>query len=270
MDHQQHVQQPGYHELQGEKAAQHMLPPQYAQAHQQAIPSYHAESSGPSQSSSGTLLTIKRSVALSILGAIVLLLLLVIGLSAGLGVSQNKLNRANDNIEIMKSQILSPVAESNKPVPTISITSLPPASPTPTPDPSRTSFIISTPSQTAALVQCPSVNNTVYTVTSASSGPAKKFTRLCGLDYGGSDEATDIGNVKVNSLDQCIEACAKKSGCTGAGWGVTDKANPLQSCWMKKGLKKPHDAKMPDWGFAVLVGGDQGGDGGDDGGAPAE
>lgn len=98
-------------------------------------------------------------------------------------------------------------------------------------------------------VQCPQVNGTVYT---ASSG-GKRFRRMCGVDYGGEGEAIDIANVKTRSLDACIDACASRSNCTGAGWGVIkgDK-NPLQSCWMKTNLTKFHKA-TPDWGFAVFV-----------------
>jgi hypothetical protein len=117
------------------------------------------------------------------------------------------------------------------------------------PSQTTTSSATATPTAAAADVQCPRVNGTVYT---ASTG-GKRFRRMCGIDYGGNGEAIDIGSVKTRSLDACIDACASKSNCTGAGWGVIqgDKG-PLQSCWMKTNLTKFHSATS-DWGFALLV-----------------
>ncbi|KAK3998225.1 hypothetical protein QBC44DRAFT_354133 [Cladorrhinum sp. PSN332] len=260
MDHQQpQIQQPSgyYQQLQEEKGAPQ--PPQYPQ---QTFPSYHAEPNGPppaTTSSEAQSVPIKRSVALAILGALLLLLVLVIGLGAGLGVSQRNLSQANARLEVMQAQIagIPAVSPNTQTLSTSTPIPAPSTLATSTLTASRTST--STPSPTAALVQCPGVNNTIYT-TYTSTGQQKRFTRLCGLDYSGEDEATDIANVKVNSLDQCIEACASRAGCTGAGWGVSssDKADPLQSCWMKKGLKKSHDAKRGDWGFAVLLEADNG------------
>ncbi len=98
-------------------------------------------------------------------------------------------------------------------------------------------------------MQCPRVNGTTYT---ASTG-GKQFRRLCGLDYGGAGEAIDIGNEKTRSLDACIDACASRANCTGAGWGVMDgDKGTTHSCWMKTNLTKSHKA-VPEWGFAVLV-----------------
>lgn len=102
----------------------------------------------------------------------------------------------------------------------------------------------------AADVQCPAVNGTMYT---ASSG-GKRFRRMCGVDYGGEGEAVDIGNVKTRSLDACIDACASRGNCTGAGWGIIKgDQGPTHSCWMKANLTKSHKA-TPEWGFAVFVG----------------
>lgn len=98
-------------------------------------------------------------------------------------------------------------------------------------------------------IECPRVNGTVYT---ASTG-GKRFRRMCGVDYGGAGEAVDIGSVKTLSLDTCIDACASRSNCTGAGWGVIDgDQGPTHSCWMKTNLTKSHTA-TPEWGFAILV-----------------
>jgi hypothetical protein len=86
----------------------------------------------------------------------------------------------------------------------------------------------------------------------ANKTTTKTFLLLCGLDYG-QNEATDIGNVKAKNLNACAEACAKKTNCTGAGWGVIkgDKG-PEHTCWMKTGLIKSHNATGA-WGFAKLV-----------------
>jgi hypothetical protein len=101
-------------------------------------------------------------------------------------------------------------------------------------------------------VQCPQVNGTIYT---ASTG-GKRFRRMCGIDYGGQGEAVDIGNVKTRNMDACIDACASRANCTGAGWGIIKgDQGPTHSCWMKANLTKSHTA-TPEWGFAVLAQGD--------------
>ncbi|KAK4228628.1 hypothetical protein QBC38DRAFT_544032 [Podospora fimiseda] len=245
MAQQQPIQQPsGYYQIQEEKGARQ--PPQYPQQG-----SYQANSSGPLPATpSETVVPIKRSIALAILGAFLVLLIFVIGLGAGLGVSQRNLNQANAKVESIQSQLVAATLSPNTQPSSTSLVPTPLTQSTST-QVSRTSSSSATP--TAALVQCPGVNNTIYTATT-SSGP-KNFRRLCGLDYSGEDEAIDIANVKVNSLDQCIEACANKTGCTGAGWGInlSEKSDPLHSCWMKKALKKSHDAKRADWGFAVVM-----------------
>ena len=106
-----------------------------------------------------------------------------------------------------------------------------------------------TPTAVVADVQCPRVNGSIYT---ASTG-GKRFRRMCGVDYGGPGEAIDIGSVKTRNLDACIDACASRGNCTGAGWGVIENdQGPLHSCWMKTSLNKSHKA-TPEWGFAVLV-----------------
>ena len=134
---------------------------------------------------------------------------------------------------------------------TVTLRPSPPVSPTSTPTPTAT---------VKSDVQCPSINGTIFTTklnstsSNSTTTPAeKRFLLLCGIDYG-SDEATDIGNVKVKNLDACAEACAKKTNCTGAGWGVIkgDKG-PEHTCWMKMGLVKGHNTTGA-WGFAQLVG----------------
>ena len=133
----------------------------------------------------------------------------------------------------------------------------------------------STPTATAIaspIIQCPSINGTTFTATITSSSGAtpttsrgsvaitntntpttKRFLFLCGIDYG-EGEAKDIDNVTAKNLGECAEACAKKKGCTGAGWGVTNGEKGLEhKCWMKSDLVKPHNTTA-DWGFAKLLG----------------
>jgi hypothetical protein len=106
--------------------------------------------------------------------------------------------------------------------------------------------------QTSAVANdaaCPGTNGTVYT----ASTDGKRFRRMCGIDYGGNGESVDIGSVKTLNLDACIDACASRSNCTGAGWGVIEgDKGPTHSCWMKANLTKPHKA-VPEWAFAVLL-----------------
>ncbi|KAK4150425.1 hypothetical protein C8A00DRAFT_18036 [Chaetomidium leptoderma] len=211
----------------------HDNPPEKAAQFQQAYEPYHPQhpsATGP------TVLNITRRVALGVLAVIVLLLLAVIGLGAGLGVSQRDLHQVKGDLEVAQAVLSSVVtgAPTKIPAPTTTTTVAPSATAAPS---------------VAADVQCPKANGTIYT---ASTG-GKRFRRLCGLDYGGEGEADDIGNVKTRNLDGCIDACASRGNCTGAGWGVIEgDKGPTHSCWMKTNLTKPHKA-TPDWGFAVLV-----------------
>ena len=98
---------------------------------------------------------------------------------------------------------------------------------------------------------CEAIHNTKFTTDNG-----KVFQRLCFLDYGGSTaEATDVANVRTPTMEDCMKACSKQEGCTGAGWGPANGVNTYRTtCWMKKDLKKPHVA-TPDFEFAVLVSG---------------
>ena len=108
-------------------------------------------------------------------------------------------------------------------------------------------------------VQCPAINGTEHivsannsTANSSSSVEGKRFRLLCGLDYG-EGEATDIGNVKTKNLAACADACARKTNCTGAGWGVIKgDAGPEHTCWLKTNLTRFHNATSA-WGFAILL-----------------
>ncbi|EAQ85555.1 hypothetical protein CHGG_09569 [Chaetomium globosum CBS 148.51] len=219
MDQHQAAQQPAQYyalpDAQQEKTGQF----QYQQAYElQQHHNTNSPASGP------TMLSVTRGVALSVVGVIVFLLVTVIGLSAGLGVSQRDLQQVKGDLEAAQA--------------VLSVTSAPTTAvvlPT-----STTASIPAVASPTAkADVQCPRVNGTIYT---ASSG-GKRFRRLCGVDYGGEGEAVDIGNVKTINLDACIDACASETNCTGAGWGVIEgDKGPTHSCWMKTNLTKSHKA----------------------------
>lgn len=106
----------------------------------------------------------------------------------------------------------------------------------------------SAPSSIATGNSCLELDNTQ---SSASNG--KTFLQLCGVDYSGVNEATDIGNLKASSFEACIEQCAEEPECTGAGWGPEgNNAQYRGICWMKKDLKRSHIAN-DEWRFAVLL-----------------
>ncbi|KAK3693061.1 hypothetical protein B0T22DRAFT_486851 [Podospora appendiculata] len=190
---------------------------------------YRPSGSGPALAASGaTSLRIKRSVALAVVIVAGLLLFAVIGLASGLGVSQRNLHQAQDDL----ASALGGAAA---------------ASATTTSSPAAAA-----PTATAASFACPNAagNGTLYT-SSATSG-SKQFQRFCGIDFG-PGESTDLGSAKTESLDACLDACAAKPKCTGAGWGViAGDTSSLHSCWMKTNLTRSHEA-TPEWGFGRLV-----------------
>ncbi|KAK5657906.1 hypothetical protein OQA88_2455 [Cercophora sp. LCS_1] len=235
MDHQQSQAPPGFYQVPLEKPIPQYSPyPQQTPLPQQAspVPGYTA----PQPPSRGpTILNVKRSIALAVLGFTLILFILVIGLGAGLGSAQSRLSDATSKLHVVE-QLLSQLSTSSAPpAPT-------PTTPTSTP----------TPTPVKSDVQCPKVNGTSYET--RSSGTTKKFRYLCGFDYG-EGEATDIGNTKTLSLEKCADACAKKTGCTGAGWGViSGDKGPEHVCWMKNNLTTPHVAPAA-WGFALMISG---------------
>ncbi|KAF7514652.1 hypothetical protein G7054_g15127 [Neopestalotiopsis clavispora] len=98
-------------------------------------------------------------------------------------------------------------------------------------------------------VDCPAGNGTTYTV----PGSTVQFLHLCGIDYSGDDEATDLGSVQTNSMADCMDNCAGTSGCTGCGWGYVDGDSLFEhTCWLKSGLKQSHTADSG-WAFAIII-----------------
>ncbi|KAK3363281.1 hypothetical protein B0T25DRAFT_34974 [Lasiosphaeria hispida] len=102
---------------------------------------------------------------------------------------------------------------------------------------------------------CPNLSSSQYV---ASNG--RQFTHLCGVDYSGYGQAVDIGSIQASSFEECVNACAARSDCTGAGWGPGNNGNPSQTCYFKNSLNQAQRAGA-DWNFAVLVAGSTGGNG---------
>ncbi|KAK3342221.1 hypothetical protein B0H65DRAFT_428763 [Neurospora tetraspora] len=211
--------------------------------------------------SGSTLLTVKRSIALAVVGTLALLLATVIGLAAGLGVSQKNLHDAKNDLKLAQASITAGLGAI--PSPTVATAT-------------STSASASSTATAIAKIECPSINGTLYTATVAgnSTSPggssSKTFQRLCGVDFG-KGEAVDIGSVNTTSFNSCLDKCAQKQGCTGAGWGaIPGDEETHHTCWMKTNLTtKGHEA-VDEWAFGVLEmsgsgKGDGEGEGDDDG-----
>ncbi|KAK4454717.1 hypothetical protein QBC34DRAFT_139557 [Podospora aff. communis PSN243] len=108
------------------------------------------------------------------------------------------------------------------------------------------------PTATGAIpnLDCPSANNTLYTV----PGMTKTFLHVCGIDYSGATGSTDLSHVYTSSMAECLNVCASYDRCTGAGWGfVSGDAVGATShrCWMKTNLGLSHTARG-DYCFGIL------------------
>ncbi|KAK2610301.1 hypothetical protein N8I77_003747 [Diaporthe amygdali] len=180
---------------------------------------------------------VKRSTCFAIFVALLILLAAVIGLSAGLGVSQRNLRNAKAD--------LARATESPSAATTVYVTAKPTSTGTPT---ATSSSASASATPDTSNITCPGSNNTLYT----SDADSKQFEQYCGIDFSG-DQAIDVGNVKVTSMDACMDACASQSNCTGAGWGYLEGDNGTEhSCWMKANLTEPHNATS-EWAFAILL-----------------
>lgn len=122
------------------------------------------------------------------------------------------------------------------------------------PSPSEPTPSAPAPTSTGApkiLPSCPAANNTLYTTTTADK-TKKTFLRVCGIDYSGIGGATDMRNVRTETMAECMDACAELSGCTGCGWGqIPGDTISKHRCWLKTDLQTPHNATT-DWDFAIL------------------
>ncbi|KAL7941409.1 hypothetical protein V8C42DRAFT_335059 [Trichoderma barbatum] len=100
------------------------------------------------------------------------------------------------------------------------------------------------------LLSCPNANGTKFDVPNSE----KTFQLLCGIDYTGVDEATELASVYTVDMEDCMTNCANYPGCTGCGWGVIPgDEGSLHRCWLKGSLKKTHQSKTG-WYFAILEG----------------
>ncbi|KAK0674341.1 hypothetical protein QBC41DRAFT_53642 [Cercophora samala] len=94
-------------------------------------------------------------------------------------------------------------------------------------------------------ISCPTQNLTLYS-SPATPSNNRKFLLLCGRDYNVVNGATDMYNVRVDTMAECIDLCAKQAGCVGAGWGEQNGQYP---CYLKSRLGEPNMAGH--WQFAV-------------------
>lgn len=78
--------------------------------HQTPYQPYQPTDSPATAPSTGTILNVKRSVGLGVVAALVFLLLAVIGLSAGLGISQRELQRARSDLDTVQAMFSSALA----------------------------------------------------------------------------------------------------------------------------------------------------------------
>ncbi|KAK3393155.1 hypothetical protein B0H63DRAFT_530827 [Podospora didyma] len=180
----------------------------------------------------------------SIYGGMVLL-----GVAVGVGVGVGVGNQGHNPSVPAAAATASSSSSSSS----VSLTETPTTAPfsppavTPKLSTSRTSTAAKT---TATASVCPGVQNKNY---AASNG--KVFLHICGVDYGGKGEAKDIGHEDTSTFDNCVEKCAARDDCTGAGWGVMiGDATDEHTCWMKTNLTKSHTA-TGSWNFAVLLAG---------------
>ncbi|GKT52412.1 uncharacterized protein ColSpa_12593 [Colletotrichum spaethianum] len=96
-----------------------------------------------------------------------------------------------------------------------------------------------------ANIVCPASDNATY---SAQDAPARHFRLICGHDYNADAGAIDLTSANATTMAACIDLCAAKSDCVGAGWGVYYGDH---ICWMKSRLGEMNTSG--NWIFAVDV-----------------
>ncbi|KAK0733727.1 hypothetical protein B0T26DRAFT_34279 [Lasiosphaeria miniovina] len=174
------------------------------------------------------------------------LVLLAIALGVGLGVGLGSQNRAS-TLSAADAAASSPSSVSTEETRTATVFN----TGTATRAPSQTSSVSTSTSQvTSSKLTCPGAQNAQLPT---SNG--KQFIHLCGIDYGGVEQAVDIGNVRTSSFQDCIEKCSVFVGCMGVGWGIQNGDDPDEhTCWMKANLTTWHNA-ITTWNFGVLLAG---------------
>ncbi|KAF4824044.1 hypothetical protein CGCTS75_v010296 [Colletotrichum tropicale] len=98
-----------------------------------------------------------------------------------------------------------------------------------------------------ANITCPASDNSTF---SAQDEPDRLFRLICGHDYNSADGAIDLTAENATTMANCIDRCANRSECVGAGWGDY-YGNHV--CWMKSRLGKPNVSG--NWLFAVDLNG---------------
>ncbi|KAK6218103.1 hypothetical protein LQW54_002852 [Pestalotiopsis sp. IQ-011] len=220
----------GYVDPQSHHYPQQYHDPNYAAAqHGQYHNGYTGSGAAtpPAAAASGTKK--KGALMLWLLVAVCILAAAVIGLAAGLGVSQNNLHSTQSELSALKASV-SPSATTSA---TKSATA------------TKTSTSATASATTDAFSTCPGANNTVFTSTTDS----KNFTVHCGIDYSGSGGADDVSSEKAETMTACMNACAKVDNCEGAGWGWPDGNGAM--CYLKTNLTASHNATS-NWEFATL------------------
>ncbi|KAL1844844.1 hypothetical protein VTK73DRAFT_1686 [Phialemonium thermophilum] len=91
-------------------------------------------------------------------------------------------------------------------------------------------------------IHCPANNETLY----HAANTTRSFLLLCGRDYSSLNGATDIYDVALDTLADCIDECAQRPDCVGAGYGNYRGRN---TCWLKSFLGDPNFD--PTWYFVV-------------------
>ncbi|KAI1342177.1 hypothetical protein F5Y15DRAFT_374421 [Xylariaceae sp. FL0016] len=188
---------------------------------------------GKSPRSERRILGLRRSWFWALLVSLILLIIVAIAVGVGVGTANNRSTAAATDGSSSSSSGTSATSTLTDSA-TVTTTATATASPTNDPE---------------ARLDCPAVNGTTYQV----PGSTKRFLRICGVDYSGDSEATDIGNVQTETMLDCMKNCAGTANCTGCGWGYLDGDSGTEhTCWLKSGLKESHEAD-PSWAFAVLL-----------------
>ncbi|XXG95256.1 protein transport protein bos1 [Hypoxylon texense] len=227
-------------------------PPSTPRQSRDALPAaggdiFHSPPRGQTPPGKKRIFGLRRTQFWWLLGLVALLLIVAIGVGVGVGVgkSASESSKAAMGAGAASSSSSSATSGTNLPAETSTITTT-----TTTSNPSKTTASsTATPTgNSEGKIDCPAANGTIYQV----PGSDKSFLRICGIDYSG-DEAEDLRQVPTESILDCMKNCAGTAECTGCGWGYLEGDTGTQhTCWLKGGLKKPHEAD-PNWAFAVLL-----------------
>ncbi|KAK2025797.1 hypothetical protein LX32DRAFT_596020 [Colletotrichum zoysiae] len=96
-----------------------------------------------------------------------------------------------------------------------------------------------------AKITCPAEDNVTF---SAQDHPDRHFRLICGHDFNSQDGAMDLASANTTTMAACIDLCAARPECVGAGWGDY-YGNRI--CWMKSLLGEMNTSG--NWLFAVDV-----------------